>query len=159
MEQIPLFSACQFREHCATWQQAVKQACMPLQRQGIVTPEYAQAIIRETEQHGPWYILSPAFALPHARPEDGVTSDKTHLSLLCLKEAVPFPENPEVRLIIVLAAASSNQHIERIQQLVGWLDEAEHLSQLTHVSSLAQLRATLSAANAVTPFDAPVAGK
>lgn len=66
-------------------------ACQPLEELGAITSAYAQAIIRETEQLGPWYILSPEFALPHARPEEGVISSETHLSLLCLKEAVPFP--------------------------------------------------------------------
>lgn len=139
-----LFSACQFRETCRSWQDAVKLACHPLEQCGAVTSEYAQAIIHETERHGAWYILSPEFALPHARPEDGVIGRETHLSLLCLKEAVPFPEHPDVRLIIVLAAASSTQHIEMIQQLVCWLDEADHLPRLSHVTSLAQLHAILA---------------
>ncbi|ADO49135.1 PTS sugar transporter subunit IIA [[Enterobacter] lignolyticus] len=159
MEQTLLFSACQFRERCGTWQEAVKQACLPLEARGMVTPAYAQAIIRETEQQGPWYILSPAFALPHARPEEGVISDKTHLSLLCLKEAVAFPEHPEVRLVIVLAAASSIQHLEMIQRLVCWLDEAEHLSQLTRITSPAQLRSVLEVTKEVMLSDAPAAGK
>ena len=112
-----LFSACQFREQCCSWQEAVTLACQPLEELGAITSVYAQAIIRETEQLGPWYILSPEFALPHARPEEGVISSETHLSLLCLKEAVPFPGHPDVRLIIVLAAASSTRHIEMIQKL------------------------------------------
>ncbi|MDM2932353.1 PTS sugar transporter subunit IIA [Citrobacter sp. Cu233] len=138
-----LFSACQFQEQCHTWQEAVQLACHPLEEQGAITNGYTQAIIRETERHGPWYILSPEFALPHARPEEGVLSSKTHLSLLCLKEAVPFPGHPDVRLIIILAAANSTQHIEMIQQLVCWLDEAERLQQLSHTTSLAQLHSTL----------------
>ncbi|MEG0100296.1 MAG: PTS sugar transporter subunit IIA [Citrobacter sp.] len=138
-----LFSACQFREQCCTWQEAVQLACLPLEEQGAITNRYTQAIIRETEQHGPWYILSPEFALPHARPEEGVIGSKTHLSLLCLKQAVQFPGHPDVRLIIVLAAADSTQHIEMIQQLVCWLDEAERLHQLSHATCLAQLHSAL----------------
>lgn len=138
-----LFSACQFREQCGTWQEAVQLACRPLEEQGTITHGYTQAIISETEQHGPWYILSPEFALPHARPEEGVIGSKTHLSLLCLKDAVLFPGNPDVRLIIVLAAANSTQHIEMIQQLVCWLDEAERLHLLSHTTSLEQLLSTL----------------
>jgi mannitol/fructose-specific phosphotransferase system IIA component (Ntr-type) len=73
--------------------------------------------------NGPWYILSPAFALPHARPDEGVLSPHSVLSLLCCAEAVAFPEHPGIRLIIVLAAADSEQHIQTIQRLVCWLDE------------------------------------
>ncbi|WP_414446225.1 PTS sugar transporter subunit IIA [Citrobacter europaeus] len=138
-----LFSAWQFREQCGTWQEAVQLACHPLEEQGVITYSYTQAIIHETEKHGPWYILSPEFALPHARPDEGVIGSKTHLSLLSLKEAVLFPGHPDVRLIIVLAAANSTQHIEMIQQLVCWLDEAERLHQLSHTTSLAQFLSIL----------------
>ena len=142
---LPLFSACQFREQCHSWQDAVKTACLPLEEQKIITTEYARAIIYATEQTGPWYILSPEFALPHARPEEGVLSSKSHLSLLCLKEPVAFPGHPDVRLVIVLAAASSTQHIEMIQQLVCWLDDADHLKKLSDITSPAQLRSLLDA--------------
>jgi PTS system ascorbate-specific IIA component len=40
-----------------------------------------------------------------------------------LREAVDFPEHPGIRLIVVLAAADSEQHIQTIQRLVCWLDE------------------------------------
>ncbi len=92
-----LFSASQFHERCDTWQEAVKLACLPLEEQGVITTEYAQAIIRETEQHGPWYILSPRVC--HYRmpaPEEGVASTRTHLSLLSLKDAVHFQDHPEM---------------------------------------------------------------
>ncbi|HFQ8225435.1 TPA: PTS sugar transporter subunit IIA [Citrobacter freundii] len=138
-----LFSASQFCERCDSWQDAVKMTCLPLEEQKIITSGYAQAIIHATEQTGPWYILSPEFALPHARPEEGVLSSKSHLSLLCLKEAVPFPGHPNVQLVIVLAAANSSQHIEMIQQLVCWLDEADHLQQLSNITSPAQLHSLL----------------
>ena len=139
-----LFSACQFREQCRSWQEAVTLACQPLEELGAITSAYAQAIIRETEQLGPWYILSPEFALPHARPEEGVISSETHLSLLCLKEAVPFPGHPDVRLIIVLAAASSTRHIEMIQKLVCWLDEGERLQRFSAVQSQTEFAALLA---------------
>ena len=99
---------------------------------------YAQAIISTTEQSGPWYILSPEFALPHARPEEGVLSQQSRLSLLCCAEAVAFPGHPDVRLIVVLAAANGDQHIQTIQRLVCWLDEDNHLDHLASVSSQQQ---------------------
>lgn len=140
----PLFSACQFQQKCASWQQAVTLACQPLEQQGVITADYANTIVKTTEQQGPWYILSPAFALPHARPEDGAICQQSHLSLLCLGEAVVFPGYPEVRLVIVLAAANGLQHIEMIQKLVCWLDDEERLSQLTNISGAGQLHALLS---------------
>lgn len=144
-----LFSAVRFEEQCKTWQQAVQIACQPLEEQGIIRHEYTQAIIRETEAQGPWYILSPAFALPHARPEEGVLSSESHLSLLCLGNNLAFPEHPDVRLIIILAAASSQQHIEKIQQLICWLDEDERLEILSTINDSADFDALMTAYNPV----------
>ncbi|MGV4198437.1 hypothetical protein [Citrobacter murliniae] len=45
--------------------------------------------------------------------------------------------------MIVLVASDGTQHIRIIQQLVCWLDEAEHLQQLATVSSQQELHAIL----------------
>ena len=138
-----LFSACQFVEHPIDWRHAIKLACQPLEAQEAVDEHYAQAIINATEQNGPWYILSPEFALPHARPEEGVLCQQSELSLLCTAQPVAFPGHPQVRLIIVLAAADSEKHILTIQRLVGWLDEELRLEALTAVTSQAQFAVLL----------------
>lgn len=133
-----LFSACQFTSNRLNWRHAIQLACRPLEQQKKITAQYAQAIINATERDGPWYILSPAFALPHARPEEGVLSRNSALSLLCCSESVDFPGYPDIRLIVVLAAADSEQHIQTIQRLVCWLDEGDRLQQFTAVKDKTQ---------------------
>ncbi|MEN0614353.1 PTS sugar transporter subunit IIA [Klebsiella indica] len=133
-----LFSACQFTRHRLNWRSAIQLACRPLEQQKKITTEYVQAIIHATEQDGPWYILSPMFALPHARPENGVLSKNSVLSLLCCREYVEFPGHPDIRLIVVLAAANSEQHIQTIQRLVCWLDEGDRLQRFTTVKNKTQ---------------------
>ena len=66
----------------STWQEAVKLAVDPLIESGAVKPEYYDAIIESTEGYGPYYILMPGMAMPHARPEAGVQRDA--FSLLAL---------------------------------------------------------------------------
>ncbi|WP_167747400.1 PTS sugar transporter subunit IIA, partial [Streptococcus oralis] len=56
----------------SSWQEAVKLAIDPLVDSGAVLPEYYDAIIESTEEYGPYYILMPGMAMPHARPEAGV---------------------------------------------------------------------------------------
>lgn len=92
----------------------------------------------------PRYILSPGFALPHARPEAGVLSKNSALSLLCCSEAVDFPDHPGIRLIVILAAADSEQHIQTIQRLVCWLDEGERLQRFSAVQSQTEFAALLA---------------
>ena len=139
-----LFSTCQFTSCSLNWRSAVQLASRPLELHGKITAAYAQAIISATEQNGPWYILSPEFALPHARPQDGVLSRDSVLSLLCCSEGVDFPDHPGIRLIVILAAADSELHIQTIQRLVCWLDEGDRLAQFTAVQTQAQFEALIA---------------
>lgn len=139
-----LFAACQYTERGLDWRGAIKLACRPLAQQGKISAGYVDAIISATEKNGPWYILTPEFALPHARPDEGVLSPHSVLSLVCCAEAVAFPDHPDVRLIIVLAAADSEQHIQTIQRLVCWLDEGDRLHRLTRVEHQSQLDALVA---------------
>ncbi|HET4625142.1 TPA: PTS sugar transporter subunit IIA, partial [Streptococcus pneumoniae] len=64
------------------WKEAVKVAVDPLIESGAILPEYYDAIIESTEEYGPYYILMPGMAMPHARPEAGVQSDAFSLITL-----------------------------------------------------------------------------
>ncbi|MBA7932441.1 PTS sugar transporter subunit IIA [Klebsiella sp. RHBSTW-00215] len=116
----------------------------PLEEQGLIHTSYAENIIAATEKTGPWYVLTPEFALPHTRPDEGVLSKTSVLSLLSLGDEVTFPGGDSVGLMVVLAAANSEQHIGTIQQLVNLLDENNRLETLLNTQSEESLRQTLS---------------
>lgn len=92
----------------ATWQEAVKLAVEPLIESGAVQPQYYDAIVESTEEYGPYYILMPGMAMPHARPEAGVNRDA--FSLITLTEPVTFSDGKEVSVLLSLAATSSKIH-------------------------------------------------
>ncbi|CAM3747133.1 Mannitol-specific cryptic phosphotransferase enzyme IIA component [Klebsiella quasivariicola] len=50
-----------------TWENAIRLAAEPLLAQ-----EYITAILKSHEEIGPYYVLAPGLAMPHARPEQGV---------------------------------------------------------------------------------------
>ena len=90
------------------WQEAVKLSVDPLIESGAVLPEYYDAIIASTKEHGPYYILTPGMAMPHASPEAGVQRDA--FSLITLTEPVTFTDGKEVSVLLTLAATSSAIH-------------------------------------------------
>ncbi|MFS1664389.1 PTS sugar transporter subunit IIA [Streptococcus sp. zg-JUN1979] len=90
------------------WQEAVKLSVDPLIESGAVLSEYYDAIIASTKEHGPYYILTPGMAMPHARPEAGVQRDA--FSLITLTEPVTFSDGKEVSVLLTLAATSSAIH-------------------------------------------------
>ena len=86
------------------WKEAVKVAVDPLIESGAILPEYYDAIIQSTEEYGPYYILMPGMAMPHARPEAGVQRDA--FSLITLQNPVVFSDGKRSQFA-ALAATSS----------------------------------------------------
>ena len=111
------------------WKEAVKLSVQPLIDSGAVKPEYYDAIIESTEHYGPYYILTPGMAMPHARPEAGVIRDA--FSLIILKEPVKFSDGKEVSILITLAATSSKIHNSiAIPQIVALFDLKDAIRRL-----------------------------
>ena len=56
-------------EKADDWKDAIRKSVMPLEEEGYVKAEYKEAIISGVEKLGPYIIVAPSIALPHARPE------------------------------------------------------------------------------------------
>ena len=120
------------------WQEAIDFSMASLLDKNYISENYIQAIKDSTMSNGPYYILAPGVAMPHARPECGAL--KTGMSLTLLKQGVYFPGNDEpIKLLIGLSAADADSHIGAIQALSELLCEEEILEQLLTASSEKQL--------------------
>lgn len=109
----------------ADWKEAVKLGVDLLARAGSVEPRYYDAIVRMTGEIGPWYLLAPGLAMPHARPEEGVKSDG--FALVTLKKPIEFggSDNDPVDILITLAATSAKTMNEEAIVEVATLFENE----------------------------------
>ncbi len=117
-----------------TWQKAVKLAVAPLIESGAVEKEYYQAIIESTEEYGPYYILMPGMAMPHARPEAGVNRDA--FSLITLQSPVVFSDGKEAQVLVALAATSSAIHTSvAIPQIIALFDMENSIEKLVACQS------------------------
>lgn len=111
------------------WKEAVKVAVDPLIESGAILPEYYDAIIESTEEYGPYYILMPGMAMPHARPEAGVQSDA--FSLITLQNPVVFSDGKEVSVLLALAATSSKIHTSvAIPQIIALFELDDSIARL-----------------------------
>lgn len=117
-------------ESAADWQDAIKIACKPLINNKLIEPQYIDAIIKSHEKIGPYYVLGPGIAMPHARPEDGV--NQLSLGLTVIKQGVEFGSegNDPIKLLIVLAATDSNSHIGAIAKLAELFDNQEDIDSI-----------------------------
>ena len=115
------------------WQTAVRIASKPLLEYGYIEESYVEAIISSVNEIGPYIVLAPKVAVPHASPDAGV--HRLGISLLQLKEPVNFgladDEDKNVQLIFVLATVDSSAHLKALQQLALILDDDDIIESLT----------------------------
>lgn len=98
------------------WQSAIKLGTDLLVKSGAVKPSYYDAIIDCVEKMGPYIIIAPQFAMPHARPEDGVI--KTAFALVTLKKPVYFEgEDEPVDVFVTLAGSTSDEHMKGLMEV------------------------------------------
>ncbi len=131
-------SSISIKNSAKNWQEAIDISMSSLLANHYITPDYIKAIKDSTLTNGPYYILAPGVAMPHARPECGAI--KTGMSLTLLKQEVTFADDNEgIKLLIGLSAADSDLHIGAIQALSELLCEEEALAALLAAKSEKQL--------------------
>jgi mannitol/fructose-specific phosphotransferase system IIA component (Ntr-type) len=104
-------------EQAADWKAATRAAGRLLLRDQIITPAYIEAMIQTAEELGPYIVIAPGIAMPHARPDAGAL--KTGMSLVKLSTPVNFgsPYHDPVTLVFALAAIDKRLHVRAMQAL------------------------------------------
>jgi len=107
--------------HVNDWEEAVREAGRLLVEDEAVEPRFVDAMIDVVKEFGPYIVLAPGFAMPHAKAEAGCL--KSSLSLITLAEPVEFgnPENDPVYVVAALTALDHGSHIEALSQLADVL--------------------------------------
>lgn len=121
------------------WKQAVRLSAIPLLENGTISPNYIQAIYQMHENIGPYYVLAPGIAMPHARPEEG--ANQLGLSMLLVKQGVSFnsEDNDPVYLITMLAAPDSNSHLKMLTQLAELFSETVDMQKIFQANTVEQI--------------------
>lgn len=111
-------------QSASNWEDAVKIGTDLLVKAGTIEPRYYDNIISKVKELGPYIILAPGLAMPHARPEEGVI--KTSFALVTLKEPVFFDGEEEgVKILLTLAGSDSDQHMQGLMEITQILDDEE----------------------------------
>lgn len=111
-------------QSASNWEEAIKIGTDLLLQAGTIEPRYYDNIISKIKEMGPYIILAPGLAMPHARPEEGVI--KTSFALVTLKEPVFFEGEEEgVRVLLTLAGSDSDQHMQGLMEITQVLDDPD----------------------------------
>ncbi|MGY0395103.1 PTS sugar transporter subunit IIA [Fusobacterium sp. SYSU M8A802] len=125
-------------DNVETWEKAIEIGATPLIKSSKIKFGYVESMIQNIKNMGPYVILIPGVAMPHARPDENVL--ESSLSLLKINSGVKFSEETEnVYLVFCLAAKDSNSHIEIIEQLTEVLGDDEKIANLIKAKTMDEL--------------------
>lgn len=104
------------------WEDAVREAGRLLCANGAVEEQYVDAMVDNIKENGPYIVIWPGTALPHAESQEGVVREAA--ALVRLKNPVTFHHemNDPVRYVIaisILSAESINQALYDIMIIFG----------------------------------------
>lgn len=110
-----------------TPEDAIRAAGALLAAENLVEERYIDAMVKGYKDVGPYIVLAPSIAIPHARPEHGAL--KTGFSMVRLKKPVAFghPTNDPVTLVCAICGTDNTSHIGMLQSLAGILGDKKKL--------------------------------
>lgn len=111
--------------HANNWEDVVRIGGQVMVDNGLVTPGYIDAMVKTVIEMGPYIVIAPGIAMPHARPEDGAL--QVGVTVVALAEPVNFgnAENDPVSVAVFLCAVDKTAHLQVLSDLMG-LFEDEH---------------------------------
>ncbi len=117
------------------WQDAVRQSGAILVDNGYVTEEYVDAMVQTVKTLGPYIVVAPGLAMPHARSSNGVI--KSGISIMTLSKPVEFgnKSNDPVHLLIGLAGSNDDLHLKIIQAIATVFEDESMLERITSCSN------------------------
>lgn len=133
------------------WREAIRVSGDLLVDTGAIGASYVEAMIRTVEEHGPYIVITPGFALAHSRPDESVA--RTAMSFVRLAEPIAFghESNDPVHLVMALAAADSAAHQAALAALAGVLADPDGRHALETASSPQEVLAALGAQDGPRP--------
>ena len=132
-------------QEAADWKAAVKLGTDLLVKAGAAEERYYEAILKMTEELGPYYVIAPGIAMPHTRPENG--AKKTGFALVTLKNPVSFghSDNDPVEIVLCICAKDAKDMNESvIVEAVTLFDDEKAVERLKKAQSVEDLRAVFA---------------
>lgn len=114
----------------ANREEAIRLAGEVLIDNGVVENRYVDAMVDSCNELGPYIVLVPGVAIPHARPECG--ANKVGISIVTLKNPIVFgnEENDPVHTVIAIASDNNENHIGVISSLSKFLMDSNRVELL-----------------------------
>ena len=133
-----------FRYPAETWEDVIRHGGQLMVDAGFTDPTYTEAMIDVVRDMGPYIVLAPGLAMPHARPEMGAKQVGT--ALVTLEKPIDFgsPENDPVSVAVFLCAPNKEEHIQLLTDIATLFEDEEFLDAAVNFESIEDVHAFLS---------------
>ena len=133
-----------FRYPAETWEDVIRHGGQLMVDAGFTDPTYTEAMIDVVRDMGPYIVLAPGIAMPHARPEMG--AKQVGAALVTLEKPIDFgsPENDPVSVAVFLCAPNKDEHIQLLTDIATLFEDEEFLDAAVNFESIEDVQAFLS---------------
>lgn len=125
-----------FRYPAETWEDVIRHGGQLMVDAGFTDPTYTEAMIDVVRDMGPYIVLAPGLAMPHARPEMG--AKQVGAALVTLEKPIDFGslENDPVSVAIFLCAPNKDEHIQLLTDIATLFEDEEFLDAAVNFESI-----------------------
>ena len=133
-----------FHYPAETWEDVIRHGGQLMVDAGFTEPTYTEAMIDVVRDMGPYIVLAPGLAMPHARPEMG--AKQVGAALVTLEKPIDFgsPENDPVSVAVFLCAPNKEEHIQLLTDIATLFEDEEFLDAAVNFESIEDVEAFLS---------------
>ena len=133
-----------FRYPAETWEDVIRHGGQLMVDAGFTDPTYTEAMIDVVRDMGPYIVLAPGLAMPHARPEMG--AKQVGAALVTLEKPIAFgsPENDPVSVAIFLCAPNKDEHIQLLTDIATLFEDEEFLDAAVNFESIEDVQSFLA---------------
>ena len=133
-----------FHYPAETWEDVIRHGGQLMVDAGFIEPTYTEAMIDVVRDMGPYIVLAPGLAMPHARPEMG--AKQVGAALVTLEKPIDFgsPENDPVSVAIFLCAPNKDEHIQLLTDIATLFEDEEFLDAAVNFESLEDVQSFLA---------------
>jgi mannitol operon transcriptional antiterminator len=128
----------------STREEAIRAAGEVLAECGIAEERYTTAMLSVCDQLGPYIVLAPGVAIPHAAPEDGALDVGVAVIVLAHPVSFGHPENDPVHTVIGFASSDQSRHMEVLSALAQFLTDPVRRDRMAHARSVQEVIDVLS---------------
>lgn len=116
------------------WCDAITKGGQLLYEDGCIEKCYIEAMIKAMKELGPYIVIAPGIAMPHARPESG--TKKVGMSLITLNKGVNFGnnENDPVSIVLCLCAIDHSTHLKALSEIAGLLEDPKNVELIKNAT-------------------------